>query len=231
MTYRHIIISLLAMTSCLAFSACSDDEDELSDKLPATAKGTFTDPRDGNTYRWVRYGNMDWMAENFRYDMNDHNKCRLYGDGVGDNLNNPVNPDQWGRLYTHTGAVEACPDGWRLPTDDDWKALEQAMGMSKSEADKLDWRGNVAKRMMTAYGDSCDLNLQLGGYYTSNQIMAKTGYKYFGTYCYYWASTTDTDKGSSYFFMRKLIYNSAAVNRQSMTDDYYLSVRYVRDAQ
>ena len=35
----------------------------------------------------------------------------------------------------------ACPTGWHLPSDDEWKQLEMHLGMSQSEADVTGWRG------------------------------------------------------------------------------------------
>jgi len=37
----------------------------------------------------------------------------------------------------------ACPTGWHLPSDDEWKQLEMYLGMSQIEADATEWRGTV----------------------------------------------------------------------------------------
>jgi len=58
--------------------------------------------------------------------------------------------DQYGLLYTYEGALQAVPEGWRLPTDEDWKKLEETLGMPVSELDLLDeWRGNEADLLKT----------------------------------------------------------------------------------
>ena len=51
-----------------------------------------------------------------------------------DNLDR--NCDKYGRLYIYEAALEACPDGWHLPSDEEWKMLEMEIGMSRTEADK-----------------------------------------------------------------------------------------------
>ena len=48
---------------------------------------------------------------------------------------------EYGALYTYAAALNACPDGWHLPTDDEWKTLEMHLGMSQAEADDLGMRG------------------------------------------------------------------------------------------
>lgn len=50
---------------------------------------------------------------------------------------------KYGLLYTLEGARKAAPKGWRVPTDEDWKKLETALGMSAGELDQLEaWRGS-----------------------------------------------------------------------------------------
>ena len=44
-------------------------------------------------------------------------------------------------LYNWFAAVGACPDGWHLPSDSEWKQLEMHFGMSQTEADTLGLRG------------------------------------------------------------------------------------------
>lgn len=226
MTKKYFYIWVLVLT-CLTFAACGKDDEAPTDAIAPSAVGTFTDARDGETYNWVRYGNLEWMAENFRYDLADKEaNCRLY-----EIDHRAVDIKKYGRLYTHTGAVSACPEGWRLPTDDDWKNLEMQLGMSAGDADKMDYRGNIAYRMVSAYDNKPALNLLLAGYYTPNMSMGLSGYRFMGVKAYYWTATTDKDKGSEFFIFREMLANNPTVRRQSTTDSFFMSVRYVRDVQ
>lgn len=52
--------------------------------------------------------------------------------------------EKYGLLYTLDAARKAVPEGWRIPTDEDWKKLEMALGMPASECDHLEeWRGGA----------------------------------------------------------------------------------------
>jgi len=79
----------------------------------SSGSGSFTDSRDGQKYKTVKIGNKTWTAENIRYKIggswcysNDDNKCQQYG-----------------RLYDWNMAKIACPNGWHLPSSDDWTEL------------------------------------------------------------------------------------------------------------
>lgn len=50
--------------------------------------------------------------------------------------------NQYGYLYSFESALAAVPEGWRLPSDEDWKILEKSLGMSAKELDLMEeWRG------------------------------------------------------------------------------------------
>lgn len=214
------------MLVCQTFISCSDDDEAPTDQIAPSATGTFTDERDGETYNWVRYGNLDWMAENYRYNLFDDNNCRLYQKDEKD-----IDVTKYGRLYTHTGALNACPEGWRLPTDEDWKNLEMQMGMSASDANKMDERGNIAMRMVSQYDNQPAINILLAGYYMPQMTGGMTGDRFLGAKGYYWTASTDTEKGESFYIFRNFLANSSSIRRQSTTNDYMMSVRYVRDAE
>lgn len=81
--------------------------------------GEFTDSRDGRTYKTSRIGNQVWMSENLNYKTQD-SYCA--------NNSETENCDIYGRLYTWNAAIYACPEGWHLPSDNEFKSLIAAVG-------------------------------------------------------------------------------------------------------
>ena len=235
--FTIVALSSVALTSA-ALCSCSSSDDDQPGKVPAAGKGTFTDPRDGQQYGYATYGGQDWMTENYRYDISDDVNSTIYIDAdengstnAGTNYGSTRNLARFGRLYTLAGAKSACPDGWRLPTDDDWQRLEQALGMSADDAASEGWRGHISRSMITVYNDITDLNLRLGGYFFLHDGVAGS-WLFMGTYGYYWTATADTSKVGEFYYVRKLTYNRSEVCRLSMEPtSYKLSVRYVRDAR
>ena len=60
---------------------------------------------------------MTWM-ENLNFEM-EESKCKYDSD---------VNCKSHGRLYTWLAAKNGCPDGWHLPSDDEWYLLAYLYG-------------------------------------------------------------------------------------------------------
>lgn len=125
--------------------------------------GTISDI-DGNIYNTIKIGEQWWMAENLNVSkFNDGTEIPLIESNEswektqGAGYCNYDNKEQnSGKLYNYhvvNNPMEIAPDGWRVPSDDDWKALESYLGMPGSELDKINWRGQSEGDLLKIKGN------------------------------------------------------------------------------
>lgn len=221
---KYIIFLLLA-----AFMACSDDE--TVNIVTPSATGTMQD-KDGNTYKWVRIDTLDWMAENL------HSGTRWYRQGTASNpkfdYGDSTQCSRWyevfGNYYSYSEALAQCPDGWRLPTDDDWKCLEKACGMSSVEAENTGWRNGAANLLFGTDGDM-GINLCCGGELTAYNTSYIELYHIYD-FGLYWSATVDTSQSQKCVYIRKITPALNKVQRiASPIASKWMSVRYVRSVK
>lgn len=70
-----------------------------------------------NVYYYQDVNGTDWFRNNL---CNDSCGAPYY--------NEEVTSDVFGRYYSYDEALTACPEGWRLPTEQDWLALCESVG-------------------------------------------------------------------------------------------------------
>ena len=137
----------------------------------------------------------------------------------------------YGVLYNWEAATTACPDGWHLPSDKEWKILEKQLGMSEDKADMTGKRisGSVGKKLKSATGwnnngngdNSSGFYALPGGFRDFNHT-----FKDIGINIGLW---TSTEFGSSQAMLRAIFYNAEGVFRISFDKQAGLSVRCVKD--
>ena len=199
---------------------------------------TFTDPRDGHKYKIIIVGAQTWMAENLAYlptvntssnGSDSEPKYYVYGyEGTDVTIAKATdNYNTHGSLYNWEAAKTACPDGWYLPTDEEWKTMEKYLGMSESAANNNGYRssGDVGNKLKSTYGwnqsgngiDSEGFNgLPSGNRYGSNGFGGR------GNYARFWSSTPN---GSLQNWYRGLGYDDGSVLRDNRGWSAGFSVR------
>ncbi len=174
----------------------------------------------GQTYETVIIGTQIWMAENLNYETAN---SWWYN-------NSSANGNVYGRLYTWEAALNACPSGWSLPSDEQWKQMEMALGMSQSETDDTGWRGtNEGEKMKSTSGwndsgngtNSSGFNALLGGFCSSNGSFFSLGY-----YGHWWSSSEYSGTGAWY---RSLNYGYDQVGRDGGSKTAGFSVRCLKN--
>lgn len=194
---------------------------------------------DGNVYAAVQIGEQLWMAEDL---MTTH-----YSDGSPIPLvenydewanlslpayswynNDSANAANFGILYNWY-AVESgklCPEGWHVPSDEDWIALESAVGGAEIAGGALKETGlELWKTPNTEASNEGGFSARPGGYRSYNgtfNLMRTSGY--------WWSSSQKSWYGSApkalYRYMR---YDDRALARHIAEKTNGFSVRCVKN--
>jgi uncharacterized protein (TIGR02145 family) len=132
-----------------------------------------------------------------------------------------LNCRRYGRLYTWESARRACQslgEGWRLPTDDEWRQMAKDYGGVSADSDD---KGKAAYKALLD-GGSSGFNALLGGGRSGDGQYARLE-----AHGFYWtASETDPASGWFYNFGR----SGQALHRQSGGEKQRaFSVRCVRE--
>lgn len=191
----------------------------------ARETGTVTDI-DGNTYRTVKIGEQWWMAENLRVTR--------------DPAGNPIqshtyNNDQsllpiYGRMYTWhvamNGATEPAaqgiaPDGWHIPSEEDWNRLFEFLGGESEAGGELKDAGTDHWHAPNlAASNSVGFTAVPGGGF-NGQI-----FEGLGIGAHYWSSTGSNGSAGA----PTLHKDEVGITLLTLPKSFAISVRCVRDA-
>lgn len=202
-----VVSKFSAMMVCVALSlwlaACSE---------------SFTDGRDGKSYKFVQIGDATWMAENLNFET----EGSFCPDG------DERNCKKLGRLYTWDVAQKACPEGWRLPTRDDFVALVVAADESKADGSLEQNAAGVALKSTSGWFKKGNGNDALGfKALPAGYMAADSKFDGIGGYAYFWSSTTDDGEGTFAHYLF-LDFSSASAELKSFDKGSARSVRCVK---
>ncbi|AMQ55990.1 fibrobacter succinogenes major paralogous domain-containing protein [Algoriphagus sanaruensis] len=167
--------------------------------FPFIANGQVTD-HEGRTYATIKIGNQTWMAENlnvstFRngdtipaaYDGEEWMLGEAFMMPAYVDLNfDEANGQFLGKLYNYLAISDErgiAPEGWRIPTDEDWNQLAEALGGSAAATIKL----------KSAQGWSSENGTNESGFqgYPIGMINDVGEFEGFGEIAFFWSSTLE----------------------------------------
>ncbi len=187
------------------------------------AQETVTD-YDGNVYNTITIGNQVWIQENL--------KSLNYSDGteIPDVVaydNDEEMAEVYGRLYTwdaamrnsnEEGAQGIAPDGWHIPSDAEWKELENFLGGASVAGGKMKTTGTEYwSEPNTGADNSSGFSALPAGEYDSHYT--PNIFQLLNTHAVFW---TSTEISSTKARERYLSYD----NRKSSIYDWYKEMKY-----
>ena len=215
---------------------CVDDGSYVPTPRPVIKYDSIVDSRDGQVYKTIKIGNLNWMAQNLNYEAEN---SRCYKDSS-------IFCDVYGRLYSWASAIDsaklandkanpqdcgygkicqlpavvqgACPNGWHLPSSDEWSVLFTEVGGQGSAAKYL-------KSMMKWNGtDSVGFAVLPAGFSSQN------GYSFSseGGDAYFWTATGLDYNGDEAYFVH-MEHSNSYVFLYSVEKSNGYSVRCVED--
>jgi uncharacterized protein (TIGR02145 family) len=249
----------LSVAVCLIILISCEKTEETENETPLV---TITD-YDGNTYSTIKIGNQQWMVNNLKTThYADGTEITLveststwealgYDEKAYCYYNNNENSESntYGALYTWAAAMNGaessdnnpssvqgvCPDGWHLPSDNEWKEMEMYLGMSQADADLKGYRGT---------NQGCKLagsaNLWYDGFLENDDAFGASGFmalpgggrRYDGSFGHlgdnanFWSATQND---SLVAWGRHLYSSYSTVHRYSNIKSDGFSVRCVKD--
>lgn len=114
---------LIAMVCFYGIDAVFFKNLDMIHRFVASQKN-LTDARDGKKYTTVEINGIRWMASNLNHVLDSNTK----ESGL---------PKDGGCFYSWEEAVNACPNGWRLPTRAEWQGLIDYFGGDSTAAINL----------------------------------------------------------------------------------------------
>lgn len=201
--------------------------------------GTVTD-FDGNVYHIVTIATQEWFAENLNVthyingdpvpNITSGTEWSNVNSGAYCNYNNSSTSDTIGHLYNWYAVNDSrklCPEGWHVPTDDEWKTLLYSLGGPEVAGGKMKSTGTLEQgngkwhEPNTGATNETGFSSLPGGYRDVNG-----NFLMFSSNAYYWSST---EKDFLTAWDRELNYKYGNVDRYDNLKANGFSIRCLKD--
>ncbi|MDR2693988.1 MAG: hypothetical protein LBB74_07210 [Chitinispirillales bacterium] len=224
---KRLVVFFAAVIGAVCFVGCDWDSGANSGGGEGNNNCTSV-----GTCKQTRIDGKVWMAENLNIETAD---SWCYD-------NSPSGCAKYGRLYTWSAAMSACPAGWHLPSRDEWGALAIAAGGTgtygaggtgavklKSTGDWYNYENETEE-----YGGGTDeygFAALPGGGRSFATLPDGRRYSYSGFstgyYGHWWTATEYGD--GHYAYIRSMLYFSDGVLEYYFDRGHAFSVRCVRN--
>jgi uncharacterized protein (TIGR02145 family) len=223
------------------------------------ASGTVTD-QDGNTYDYLTYGDQVWTVDNAEMvtyrdgtqipEETDATQWENLTTGAWSYINNDPTKEKVYNWYAVMGVYDAtsltvpslrkefAPEGWHVPSDDEWTTLENYLINNGYNYDGSTSDEKIAKAMASSNDWNSSNTIGAVGYEqntnNSSEFNAypnglREGYgafNFIGRSSVFWTSTQlDSNSARN----RDIYYNRGYIENYSAFLNYGFSVRFVRD--
>jgi len=226
-----LIFSFVSVLIVLFTGSCS----KKGVVIPTPVPGSPVTDIEGNVYKTVVIGTQTWMAENLKVTTYRNGdiipnvadstwSSLLTGAFCWYNNDSVKNRDIYGALYNFYAVKDArglAPQGWHIPTDDEWSTLttylggEDVAGTKLKEAGKTHWisqdAGGTNETGFTALPGGSLYNIE--------------SFTNLGKYGYWWSATEYSDRNAWFRGM----YFSAGVFRNNSAKISGYSIRCLKD--
>lgn len=223
---------------------------------------SFVDNRDNNVYTGILIGSQCWMSNNLAYlpsvspsDSGSADIANFYVyDYQGTNISDAKatnNYNTYGVLYNWpavmngsisndsvpSGIQGICPNGWHIPSNEEWKILEGEIDSQYSypdtEWDGIGWRGFDAGGNMKEIGLSNWIAPNTGATNSSGFTALPAGNRVYGGsfqgigyHTYFW---TSYESSNTYAWYRRLYYENSDISMFNYEKNYGFSCRCLMD--
>ncbi len=175
--------------------------------------GTLSDSRDGQNYITIQIGTDWWMAENLRFDAGAGSWC--YD-------NNLTRCQTYGRLYNWDAAMRSCPEGWHLPTLEEFNRMVDHLGGAEVAGGKLkDYESLLWREVNVGANNESGFAALPGGRRYDQGLYAGLSY-----YAQFFSSTEYNSRDA---YNLTLGYDYASTFIYNYKKAYAISVRCVKD--